>query len=232
MLQPDSRRRRRYGLVTGTASVSPKGAGWTNCKLAAGAIGSQLKPNLTTDMELQHIAFKVFVDGELSVDWEQFINVFHGWVAAQSMPGEMMIDVADYRHVPNGPGVVMTGHEADYYMDNTAGKPGLKYVCKVAQDGSDQDRIQHAFKAAAAACARLEAELPGLKFSRTSFELAVNDRAYAPNNDATRTYLGEQLPAILSSVLGGDPALTLQQDDRKLAGAEVSVASPVEFTAA
>ena len=39
-------------------------------------------------MELQHIAFKVFVDGELDVDWEQFINVFHGWVAAQSMPGE------------------------------------------------------------------------------------------------------------------------------------------------
>ena len=81
-------------------------------------------------MELQHIAFKVFVEGDLTVDWEQFINVFHTWVAAQSMP-EMMIDVADYRHVPNGPGVVMTGHEADYYMDNTGGEPGLRYVSKV-----------------------------------------------------------------------------------------------------
>ena len=126
----------------------------------------------------------------------------------------------------------MTGHEADYYMDNTAGKPGLKYVCKIAQEGSDQDRIQHAFKAAAAACARLESELPGLKFSRTNFEVSVNDRGFAPNNDATRSYLSEQLPAILGSVLGGEPKLELQKDDRKLAGAEGAVSSPVECTAA
>lgn len=182
-------------------------------------------------MELQHIAFKIFVDGELTVDWEQFINVFHGWVAAQSMP-EMMIDVADYRHVPNGPGVVMTGHEADYYMDNTAGKPGLRYVCKVAVEGSNQDRVQKAFAAASAASARLESEIPGLKFSRTQFEMDINDRGFAPNNEATRSYLGSELPEVLKSVLGSDAKLEIQQDERKLAGARIEASTPVKHAAA
>ena len=182
-------------------------------------------------MELQHIAFKIFVDGELTADWEQFINVFHTWVAAQSMP-EMMIDVADYRHVPNGPGVVMTGHEADYYMDNTGGEPGLRFVRKTMSDGSNEDRIKAAFNAASSACARLESELDGVKFSRTNFELTINDRAFAPNNDATRDFLKKELPALLRSVLGGDAELEIQADERKLSGARISLANPVDLVAA
>lgn len=182
-------------------------------------------------MNFQHIAFKIFVDGELTTDWEQFINVFHGWVAAQSMQ-EMMIDVADYRHVPNGPGVVMTGHEADYYMDNTGGKPGLRYVCKVETDGSNADRIQKAYEAASTACNRLEAELSGLKFSRTNFELTVNDRASAPNDDATRSELSSSLPGILETVLGSAASIEVQTDTRKLSGATIQIASPVEFASA
>lgn len=181
-------------------------------------------------MNLQHIAFKIFVDGELTTDWEEFINVFHTWVAAQSMP-EMMIDVADYRHVPKGPGVVMVGHEADYYMDNTAGKPGLRYVCKVKKEGNNADRVQQAFSAASSACARLESELSGLKFSRTNFELTVNDRALAPNTSETRSALESELPRILEQVCGADVGLEYQQDGRKLAGARITLGSPIELAA-
>lgn len=178
-------------------------------------------------MNLQHIAFKIFVDGELTTDWEQFIKVFHSWVAAQSMP-EMMIDVADYRHVPHGPGVVMVGHEADYYMDNTAGQPGMRYVRKIATEGTNADRIQQAFSAAAAACLRLETELPGLKFSRHDCEMAINDRALAPNSEATRTALAAELPPILKAMFG-TVEMTLQQDARKLAGARIRASSPIAF---
>lgn len=181
-------------------------------------------------MNLQHIAFKIFVDGDLTADWEQFINVFHGWVANQSMP-EMMIDVADYRHVPKGPGVVMVGHEADYYMDNTDGKPGLRYVCKVEQPGSNSDRIQQAFAAAASACARIEAEIPSVQFSRTDFEVTVNDRAIAPNNAATRSFLQTELPSILGSLLGGEVNVECQQNERKLSGATVKSSQPVTLVA-
>lgn len=181
-------------------------------------------------MNLQHIAFKIFVDGELSTDWEQFINIFHGWVAAQSMP-EMMIDVADYRHVPNGPGVVMVGSKADYYMDNTGGKPGLRYVCKVKKDGSTEEQVQQAFAHASAACARLESEISCLKFSRTDFELTVNDRAVAPNTAETRSSLEKELPAILEKTLGSNSTLQLQQDARKLSGCLIKTDSPVKLGA-
>lgn len=181
-------------------------------------------------MNLQHIAFKIFAESEIS-DWEQFINVFHGWVAAQSMP-EMMIDVADYRHVPQGPGVVMVGHAADYYMDNVAGKPGLRFVCKVDKEGSNADRIKHAVTSASAACARLESEVSGMKFSRTDFELTVNDRGVAPNTGDTRSFLESELPAILKDALGSDVEIEIQQDERKLAGASIKVASPIELAAA
>ena len=182
-------------------------------------------------MEFQHVAFKIFVDGELNTDWEQFINVFHDWVAAQSMP-EMMIDVADYRHVPDGPGVVMVGREADYYMDNTDGRPGLRYVCKAKSDASNEEQVKQAFAAASSACVRLEKAISGLKFSRTEFEITINDRAYAPNTDDTRSSLQSELPSILSTVLGSDPQLDIQSDARKLAGASVRMAGPVEFVAA
>ena len=178
-------------------------------------------------MELQHVAFKIFVDGELNADWEQFINVFHGWVAAQSMP-EMMIDVADYRHVPNGPGVVMVGHEADYYLDNTDGKPGLRFVCKARRDGDNLAQVEHAFQSVSAACARLEQEISGLRFSRTRFQLTVNDRAVAPNNAATRDVLKTELPSILESLFGG-AEFELDEDPRQLAGAMIQLTSPVEL---
>jgi len=182
-------------------------------------------------MNLQHITFKIFVDGKLTADWEQFINIFHGWVATQSMP-EMMIDVADYRHVPNGPGVVMVGRDADYYMDNTAGKPGLRYVCKAKHDADNEAQIQQAFTNAASACVRLESELAGLKFSRTDFELTVNDRAVAPNNDATQAALEKELPTILEKVLGASATIEIQKDARKLSGCQIKASSPVALTAA
>ena len=64
-------------------------------------------------MNVQHVNVKFFVDGELNVDWERFIEVFHVWIAEQSTD-ELLIDVADYRHVPMGPGVILVGHEEDY----------------------------------------------------------------------------------------------------------------------
>ena len=181
-------------------------------------------------MNLQHIAIKIFVDGELATDWEQFINVFHTWVAQQSMP-EMMIDVADYRHVPQGPGIVMVGLQADYSLDNSDGRPGLRYVNKVEEQGSNEDRIARAFAAASSACARLESEIPGLKFSRTNLQLQINDRAFAINNEETRAALGQELPGVLSQVLGSSAEIQYEDDPRKLAGATIVTASPVELAA-
>jgi hypothetical protein len=182
-------------------------------------------------MNLQHINIKILVDGDRAIDWERLIRVFHGWTAAQSMP-EMMIDVADYRHVPNGPGVVLVGHEADYSLDDTGGRPGLRYNCKAEQPGNNEDRFRQAFAAVATASARLEAELPGLTFRRTEFEFAINDRALAPNTEETRAAVDAELPGMLESVFGqGDIRIKYESDPRRLFGADITLSKPFELTA-
>ena len=182
-------------------------------------------------MDLQHINIKIFVDGELPVSWEKFIEVFHSWTATPSLP-ELLIDVADYRHVPDGPGVILVGHEADYGMDNTDGRPGLKYNCKVRRDGSNADRIQQAFDAVVAACLRLEQEVPGLKFRRDGFELTVNDRGLTPNTAENRQAAEGMLAGLLQETVGQLPTLDFQTDERQLFGASVVFAEPLELAGA
>ncbi len=178
-------------------------------------------------MELQHVNVKIFVDGEMTVDPARFIEVFHGWVAEQSM-NEMMIDVADYRHVPDGPGVVMVGHEADYAMDNAGGRDGLLYNRKAALDVSNEDRIRQAVTSAASACQRLEAAFAdgdGLKFSRQEFVVFINDRALAPNTSETYQACKPELESSLTSVLGHDDfTLEHHSDPRSRFGVGVKVA--------
>lgn len=181
-------------------------------------------------MELQHVNVKIFVDGDLPVDPEQFINVFHSWTAEQSRE-ELLIDVADYRHVPAGPGVVLVGHEADYAMDHAGRRWGLLYNRKVTTDGSNEDRFAQAFRAAASACLRLEDELPRLKFNRQEFQLLINDRALAPNVPETFEACRGEIASFLRTLLGhGDAVLTAEPDPRRRFGVMVQTGQPIDLT--
>ena len=75
---------------------------------------------------------------------------------------ELLLDVADYRHVHEGPGVVLIGHQANYSVDNTDNRLGVRYNRKAPLDGTNQDRLTQATRAALTAFQRLEAE-SGLK---------------------------------------------------------------------
>ena len=57
-------------------------------------------------MELQHVNVKLLVKNPQEVDLEPLIPVFHGWIQDQVCE-ELLLDVADYRHVYAGPGVVL-----------------------------------------------------------------------------------------------------------------------------
>src|SRR5690606_5668475 len=62
-------------------------------------------------------------------DAEKFVPVFHRWIRDDVLD-ELVIDVADYTHVPEGPGVVLVGHGSDYYVDLAENRPGLLYSRK------------------------------------------------------------------------------------------------------
>src|SRR5580658_3847905 len=108
---------------------------------------------------MQHINLKIFIRDAGAVDIDDAITVFHRWIREKACP-EMLIDVADYRLVFAGPGVLLIGHEANYSLDNRENRLGLLYNRKAALDGTFQTRLGQAYRAAFEACDRLERETP------------------------------------------------------------------------
>jgi hypothetical protein len=168
--------------------------------------------------EFQHINVKIFATGASRVEWHSLIPIFHRWIREQAMP-ELLIDVADYAHVPAGPGVMVIGHEANYSVDNRENRLGLLYNRRTSLDGSSQDRIRQAYDAALFAAKKLqqEPELGGsLRFAESEVEVWVNDRLLAPNTPETFAAFEEEVALSLSNRLGGTPKLARSTDPRDL----------------
>ena len=120
------------------------------------------------------------------IELEKLVPVFHEWIRAKKISDELLIDVADYAHVPQGPGVVLIGHQSDYYLDVADNRPGLLYSRKRGFDGDFQAGIDDAFRRALGACQLLEEESSlGLQFATDEVLFRVKDRLSAPNGDAT-----------------------------------------------
>src|SRR5438270_8858929 len=133
-------------------------------------------------IEIQHINVKLLLDAPPDLD--PIIPIFHGWIQNQGFD-TLLLDVADYRHVHHGPGIILIGHEADYSIDNAGGRLGLRYNRKAPLAGDNQFRLVQAARSALLASQRLQADtrLNGkLHFNGQDIELFVNDRAIAPNN--------------------------------------------------
>lgn len=180
-------------------------------------------------MQLQHVNVKLRIADPGEVDLAPLIPVFHSWIQEQIL-GDLLLDVADYRHVPAGPGVVLIGHEGDYSVDHTDNRLGVRYNRKAPLDGSNQDRLQQAARAALTACARLEAEprLEGkFRFGGREIELFINDRLLAPNREETRRAIQPEFDAFFQKLLRGDMySLSYGSEPRRLFAVTVKASRP------
>jgi hypothetical protein len=136
-------------------------------------------------MEPTKFQVKVYAKDK-DVELEKLIPVFHEWIREKKIADELLIDVADYAHVPQGPGVVLIGHQSDYYLDMADDRPGLLYSRKRGYEGDFQGGIDDAFKRALEACKMLEEEAGlDLEFETGEVLFRVQDRLGAPNSDST-----------------------------------------------
>ena len=155
-------------------------------------------------MEIQHFRVKLFATPESHPDLGAAIQVFHRWIQERRLP-EMMIDVSDYQHVPAGPGVILVCHEAIYGLDQGHGRLGLLYNRRTAWEGSITGRLRQALDAAETAAALLEQEpefSSSLRFDRQAWEVTVNDRALAPNTEATWDALSPVIEDVFNGRMG------------------------------
>jgi hypothetical protein len=156
----------------------------------------------TQKMESSKLNIKFYLADPNAVKLEAVVPIFHSWIQTHALADHMLIDVADYAHVPNGPGVVLVAHEANLYLDTLDGRAGLTYSRKQPLDGSFPQRLGAAFSAALQACALLDESMGGVRFVTDEASLKINDRLFAPNNLETFAAVKPDVEAIAREVLG------------------------------
>ncbi|HLY27739.1 MAG TPA: hypothetical protein VKQ72_15445 [Aggregatilineales bacterium] len=152
------------------------------------------------------VQVKFFVDNPNGLDLTVFSVIFQRWIQQNKLEGQM-IDVADYLHVPDGPGIVFIGDQTDYAMEQT-GRLGLLTTRKRQHSGV-QDQLRDAFRLGLTACALLEAEpeLKGkIKFRTDEAEIRFLDRLQLPNRPESLDLVQSNVQAVLSEVYGDAPA--------------------------
>jgi hypothetical protein len=157
-------------------------------------------------MEAQKLQLKIFAlpDAARAVELEAFVGVFHRWIKDRVLP-ELVIDVANYAHVPDGPGIVLIGHGSDYFLDEGGGRLGLLHNRKRA-GLPPRERLADLARRTLHAASLLERDpaLSGaLRFATHELLFRINDRLAAPNTEATFAAVRPELEELSRCIFGG-----------------------------
>jgi hypothetical protein len=147
-------------------------------------------------MNCEKLQVKFYLADGSAPELEQFIPVFHRWIREHALD-ELAIDVVDYRHMHRGPGVVLIGHAADYYVDQHDGRTGLMVSRKRATAGASPD-LRDGFRRVLIACRLLEQETSfatPLEFGAGEALVRLPDRLRAPSSPEGYQSLERELSA-------------------------------------
>lgn len=165
----------------------------------------------------KRISVKFFTANQSAdeVNFAALIPVFHKWIQEHSVEG-MLLDVADYKHVPNGPGIMLISHEGDYALDLKDGRAGLLYVRKWELGANLNEALSLVFRLALQAGQLLEQEesLGGLRFDPQQAEITFLDRLNFPNNPQSFAAVQAEVSAFADGLFGAAEVLALTNDPR------------------
>jgi hypothetical protein len=153
-------------------------------------------------MELHRFGIKLFAVEPADVRVKDFVPVFHTWIQRQAVEGHLLVDVHDYSHIQNGPGILLVAHEGNFCTDMAEGKLGLAYFRKQPAGANMESHLDAALKAARQAASLLEKEpaFEGrLRFRKDELLVISNDRLLAPNDAATFAALQPPLAKVFGS---------------------------------
>jgi len=164
-----------------------------------------------------------------AVDFTPFIPLFHRFIQQQSVEG-LLLDVADYAHVPNGPGVVLIGHDVDYGIDSVGGQAGLLTVRKRAGDQPLEELLVDTLRKALGVVQAIEEDGSAkLRFDVGSVEISVLDRLSAGNDDAGFVAAKPAIESAVSKLFGSASVSRVATDDpRKPLGFEAKAAEAAD----
>lgn len=155
---------------------------------------------------LERYKLTIFADPVSAVSAKGIIPVFHKWIREQSID-ELLIDVADYTHLPSGPNALLVGHEANLAIETSADCVGLCYIRKRnAQEKLVQNLVSGAttlLQAAQMLESDSDAMLNGtFTFQTDKLVFSPNDRLLAPNTPDVAKALEKTLQSFAEQLHG------------------------------
>ncbi len=176
---------------------------------------------VSNQVDLQKISVKILTDAPPTVNLDPFIAIFGRWRTDADHPAQWL-DLADYAHMPRGPGIVLVGRNANFSFDLGSAAPGILYASKRGLEGTPEARLRAVLRACFEMSRRLvaEPEFPREVHLLTgSLELSLNDRLETPNTQATDRLLRPSIESVLHSLLTPEGCeLRRQADPGKLYG--------------
>lgn len=168
----------------------------------------------------------------------EFVPIFHRWIQSQSLPNHLLIDVADYDHVHDGPGTVLIGSEANVHIERSHDQFGLMYVRKrpIAAATTLEERLRYVLASTLAAAEKLEQEpelAARLKFNTDEFWIQSNDRLAAPNTAESYEALKPVLQLLTSAMDVYAPASLerVANSPQELLTIRIALSSPASLEA-
>jgi hypothetical protein len=156
--------------------------------------------------ELQRIQVKVFGDAPKSLNLDPFIEIFGRWRGEREHPAQW-VDLADYAHVPAGPGIVLVGLRANFSFDMADPAPGVLYAARKGLQGSAAERVVSALRSCLELTSRLLAEPQFPKevaLRSNSLQVRFYDRLVTPNTESVRQELQPAMRQSLDLLFGAN----------------------------
>ena len=139
-------------------------------------------------MDLQKFGIKLFFQPNGSYPSRDFIPELHRWIQNDFIPQHMLIDVVDYSHILDGPGIMLIAHEAHFSMDQENHESGILYMRKIELNGNFTERLEKVFQTSIQMAKMLSqySKNEELKWILNAFRFIANDRRLAHNNQKNR----------------------------------------------
>lgn len=156
-------------------------------------------------MTPQRLSIKIYFSDGGAIDPPRIVPLFHAWIRDRTLEG-VLVDVADYKHVHEGPATVLIGHEADYAVDLSEGRPGLTITRKRPRPAGFGEDVRGSLRRlllAARALRRKPDPHPSVDFRTDDLRIEALDRLRFSNTPENAASLGREAEAALREVYAG-----------------------------
>jgi hypothetical protein len=114
-----------------------------------------------------------------------FVPIFHEWIRDRKLE-MVLLDVADYAHAPESPGIMLVAHEVSFAMDRADGRLGLLAQRRIPAEGGVQGALETTLRQARQVVDMLSKDrrvVGKVKFDGSLVRIESNDRLRAPNSN-------------------------------------------------